>query len=155
MSQSQPPTPKASSLSPLDSPSCYVNASKQDKAAIKAAYSEIFRIPKKKRRVNSESDGGDSAVNAGDEGGVAPSMPELKKNKSAAKTKAQVVGDGVDDGTANVADNVEPETATSSEMSKFPENSQSPSKQQKDRKDQRTEAISVLRKGDLVRVDAE
>ncbi|KAL7488971.1 hypothetical protein ACHAW6_014562 [Cyclotella cf. meneghiniana] len=155
MSQSQPPTPKASSLSPLDSPSCYVNASKQDKAAIKAAYSEIFRIPKKKRRVNSESDGGDSAANAGDEGGVAPSMPELKKNKSAAKTKAQVVGDGVDDGTANIEDNVEPETATSSEMSKFPDNSQSPSKQQKDRKDQRTEAISVLRKGDLVRVDAE
>eukprot|EP00804_Cyclotella_cryptica_P023246 CCRYP_000433-RA/>CCRYP_000433-RA protein AED:0.02 eAED:0.02 QI:325/1/1/1/1/1/5/149/3140 len=147
MSQAQPPTPKASTLSPLDSPSSYVNASKQDKAAIKAAYSEIFRIPKKKRRVNSDADGGDNAANAGHGGGAAPSLPDLSRSKSAAIATAR----GDDD--ANVAAKVEPETAASSETSTCPTKCKSPSKT-KDC-DDRGDANSILRKGDLVRLDSE
>jgi hypothetical protein len=79
----------------------------------------------------------------------------LKKSKSAAKAKAHVVGDVLGDDDANVADNVEPETATSFEIFKSPANSKSPSKQPNDREDDGNDAISILRKGDLVRVDAE
>lgn len=121
------PTPKrppaSSMLSALDSPSSYLNASKKEKAAIKAAYSEIFRIPKKKRKSD--------ATDTNDKGGAKLPSPKKKKaEKGSPKRKLK-----------NDAEFTRPPPS--------PEKNASPTKTNHE------DPISILRKGDLVRLDSE
>lgn len=113
MSDDHPP-PAKPTLTALDSPSSYIHASKQDKAAIKAAYSEIFRIPKKKRKSDVDEGGEDTTT----------TLSSPKKKKEDVKTEDEEV---------KMEEEVSP--------SKLKRNEDDP--------------MSILRKGDLVRLDSE
>lgn len=142
-----PPKP---SISALDSPSSYLTASKQDKKAIAAAYSEIFRIPKKKRKSTADEEGKE-----GDEA-TSPSVKKKRSSPARAKSprksspRAKVKespkrkSPGGRRGVKTEVPSPEharPTTASSSKVD-------SPTKTNDD------DPSSILRKGDLVRLDS-
>ena len=106
-----------------------MNASKSDKAAIKAAYSEIFRIPKKKRRAS------------GGEGGNSPESKAGSPGKGSKKKKSDVItGAKTDDAV------VQKTLSSPKKMSPSPT---------KAKEESNTDPFSILRKGDLVKLDSE
>lgn len=159
------PSPTKPTISSLDSPSSYLHASKQDKKAIKAAYSEIFKIPKKKRKSQAdESEEGKSCEEsaAEDKGRGDSSGGPLKKRmaRSASPAKASPGkspggATGVDDkpskkrGTPKRGKAAAAPEAEHARLTSPPKVNESPPTKTND-----DEPDSILRKGDLVRLDS-
>lgn len=160
-----PPKPTISSL---DSPSSYLNASKQDKKAIKAAYSEIFKIPKKKRKSQvDESEEGKScegnALEVKGKGDYHGEPSKKRKDRSTSpikmspgKSKSPGATAVVDDKSSKKRGTPKRGKAAISTTAEEYARPSSPPKgnQLSPTKTNNDDPISILRKGDLVRLDS-